>query len=217
MCFGANYFGVFFMNRRFLTQGMTFVLALVTAALTLPAQAKEQGDWLVRFGGSNVDPKSDNSDIVSVDSQFGVTFNFSYFMTRNLAIELLAALPYKHDISLLDGTHVGSTKHLPPTVSLQYHFLPDAGIQPYFGLGFNYTQFFSEKTRGPLAGTDLDLDSSWGWAGEVGVDFPLNDKWLINLNARYIDIDTDAKLDGASLGTVEIDPWVYGAHLGYKF
>lgn len=205
------------MNLRFQTHKLTLVLALVTAAVSVPIQAKEQGDWLVRFGASNIDPKSDNSDIVSVDSQFGVTFNFSYFMTRNLAVELLGGLPYEHDISLLDGTEVGSTKHLPPTVSLQYHFLPDARIQPYFGLGLNYTQFFSEKTRGPLDGTDLDLDSSWGWAGEVGVDFPINEQWLINLSGRYIDIDTDAKLDGANLGTVEIDPWVYGAHVGFKF
>jgi len=138
-------------------------------------------------------------------------------MTRNLAVEVLAALPYEHDISLLDGTRVGSTKHLPPTFSLQYHFLPDSRIQPYVGLGLNYTLFFSEKTIGPLAGTDLELDSSWGWASEVGVDFPINEQWLINLSARYIDIDTDAKLDGARLGTVEIDPWVYGAHVGFKF
>lgn len=205
------------MNLRVLTQKLSLVLSLLAAAVSFPAFAKEQGDWLVRFGGSYIDPKSDNSDIVSVDSQFGVTFNLSYFMTSNLAVELLAALPYEHDLKLLDGSKVGSTDHLPPTLSLQYHFLPDARIQPYLGLGLNYTLFFSEKTTGPLEGTDLDLDNSWGWAGELAVDFPINDQWLINLSARYIDIDTDAKLDGANLGTVEIDPWVYGAHVGFKF
>jgi outer membrane protein len=190
---------------------------LLTAAVSTPVMAKEAGDWLVRFGGSYIDPKSNNNDIVSVDSQLGVTFNFSYFMTSNLAVELLAALPYEHDIKLLAGTKVGSTDHLPPTLSLQYHFMPDAGIQPYLGLGVNYTVFSNEKTTGPLEGTDLNLDSSWGWAGEVGVDFPISEQWLINLDVRYIDIDSDAELDGASLGTVEIDPWVYGAHVGFKF
>lgn len=205
------------MNLRVLTQRLVFVLSLSAAAVSTSAMAKEQGDWLVRFGASNVDPKSDNSDIVSVDSQFGVTFNFSYFMTSNLAVELLAALPYEHDIELLDGTKVASTDHLPPTLSLQYHFMPEARVQPYLGLGLNYTLFFSEDTTGQLEGADLSLDNSWGWAGELGVDFPINEQWLINLSARYIDIDTDAKLDGASLGTVEIDPWVYGAHVGFRF
>jgi len=205
------------MNSRVMSHKMLFTFALIASVISLPVQAKEQGDWLVRFGGSYIDPKSDNSDIVSVDSKLGVTFNFSYFMTSNLAVEVLAALPYEHDIELLDGTRVASTKHLPPTVSLQYHFLPEAGIQPYLGLGLNYTMFFSEDTTGPLTGTDLNLDDSWGWAGEVGVDFPLSEQWLINLSVRYIDIDTKAKLDGASIGTVEIDPWVYGANLGFRF
>jgi outer membrane protein len=202
------------MKKCFFRTGL--MLGLVLLALQ-PAQAKEQGDWVIRFGGSYVEPKSDNSDLVSVDGQMGVTFNFSYFMTRNLAVEVLAALPYEHDINLVNGPRVASTKHLPPTFSLQYHFLPDARVQPYAGLGLNYTMFFSEDTTGALAGTDLKLDDSWGWAGEVGVDFPLNEKWLLNFSARYIDIDTDAKLDGANLGTVSIDPWVYGAHLGIRF
>ena len=45
----------------------------------------------------------------------------------------------------------------------------------------------------------------------------LNDKWFLNLNVRYISIDTKAKLDGASLGDVNIDPWVYTFAVGYKF
>lgn len=200
--------------KRVTKAGLLLGLALLAVP---PVQAKEQGDWVIRFGGSYVEPKSNNSELVSVDGQMGVTFNFSYFMTRNLAVEVLAALPYEHDINLVNGPRVASTKHLPPTVSLQYHFLPDARVQPYVGLGLNYTMFFSEDTVGPLAGSKLVLDDSWGWAGEVGVDFPLNEKWLLNFSARYIDIDTDAKLDGANLGTVNIDPWVYGAHLGIRF
>lgn len=200
--------------KRVTKAGLLLGLALLAVP---PVQAKEQGDWVIRFGGSYVEPKSNNSELVSVDGQMGVTFNFSYFMTRNLAVEVLAALPFEHDINLVNGPRVASTKHLPPTVSLQYHFLPDARVQPYVGLGLNYTMFFSEDTVGPLAGSKLVLDDSWGWAGEVGVDFPLNEKWLLNFSARYIDIDTDAKLDGANLGTVNIDPWVYGAHLGIRF
>jgi len=202
---------------RFIKQSLCALVAVSSLAGALTVHAKEQGDWLVRFGGSYISPKSNNHELVSVDGKMGVTFNFSYFMTSNLAIEVLAALPYEHDIELQGGTKVASTKHLPPTVSLQYHFMPDAGIQPYVGLGVNYTTFFSEKTVGPLAGSDLNLDDSWGWAGQVGLDIPLNEKWLLNIDVRYIDIETKAKLDGASIGTVAIDPWVYGANVGFKF
>ena len=191
--------------------------AALSIAFTTTATAFEPGDWLVRAGASYVNPASDNSDIVSVDSDTSITFNFSYMMTDIWALELLAAVPFKHDIELLDGTKVGSTKHLPPTLSLQYHFRPTAQFQPYLGIGINYTNFFSEKTTGPLEGIDLNLGDSWGLAGQAGFDILFDDKWFFNLDVRYIDIDTKASLDGVSIGKVEIDPWVFGGHIGYRF
>ena len=181
------------------------------------ATAFEPGDWLVRAGASYVNPASDNSDIVSVESASSFTINFTYMMTDVWAIEVLAAYPFKHDIELLDGTKVGSTKHLPPTVSLQYHFRPTEKFQPYVGIGLNYTTFFSEKTTGPLEGTDLKLGDSWGLGGEIGFDVMFNDDWFFNANARYLDIETKARLDGNSLGKVNIDPWVFGGHIGFRF
>jgi len=181
------------------------------------ATAFEPGDWLVRAGASYVNPASDNSDIVSVESATSFTFNVSYMMTDIWGIELLAAYPFKHDIELLDGTKVGSTKQLPPTLSVQYHFRPSDPFQPYLGFGLNYTHFSSESTTGPLTGSNLNLGDSWGLAGQIGFDVLFNDDWFFNFDVRYIDIDTKATLDGSSLGTVEIDPWVFGAHIGYKF
>ena len=193
-------------------------LALFFAMLSSNmALAMEPGDWLIRFGLSNVDPKSDNHSVVSVDSAASATFSVDYMMTANWRVEVLAAYPFEHDINLIGGPKVGETKHLPPTVSLNYHFLPDATFQPYVGIGVNYTKFFSEKTVGPLAGLALDLDASWGFAAQVGADIIVGEAWFLNVNARYIDIETDATLGGDPLGTVEIDPWVYGAHVGFRF
>jgi len=194
----------------------TFVLA--SAVASNPALAVEKGDWLIRAGWTYVAPKSDNHDVVSVESASSLGLNFSYMMTSNLSVEVLAAYPFEHDIRL-KGTDdkVASTKHLPPTVSVQYHFMPTNAFKPYVGLGVNYTTFFSTKTMGALEGTDLDLGDSWGLAGEIGADFMMTDNWLLNFSARYIDIGTKAKLDGASLGTVDIDPMVYSLTVGYKF
>jgi outer membrane protein len=181
------------------------------------ATAFEPGDWLIRAGASYVSPSSENHDVVSVESATNATFNFTYMMTDVWALELLAAVPFKHDLELQNGTKVGSTKLLPPTLSLQYHFRPTETVQPYVGVGLNYTSFSSEKTTGPLEGTDLDLSGSWGWGAELGLDIMLSDNWLFNMDVRYLDIDTKAKLDGESLGKVEIDPMVFGVHIGYRF
>lgn len=192
--------------------GIAFGMGLVNTA-----SAFEPGDWLVRAGASYVNPQSENHDVVSVESATSATINFTYMMTDIWAVEVLAAYPFKHDIELLDGTNVGSTKHLPPTVNLQYHFMPTEKFQPYVGFGLNYTTFFSEETTGPLEGTDLSLGDSWGLGGQIGFDVMLGDNVFFNLDARYIKIETKAKLDGASLGKVEINPWVFGAHVGFRF
>ncbi|NIW24803.1 MAG: outer membrane beta-barrel protein [Gammaproteobacteria bacterium] len=117
----------------------------------------------------------------------------------------------------MDGTIVGDTEHLPPTFSIQYHFLPNGRFRPYAGIGINYTTFTSESTTGPLAGSDLSLDASTGLAIQLGADFMINDNWLINVDLRSIDIETDAELDGAPVATVAIDPSVFGINVGYRF
>ncbi len=197
---------------------LTGTLILSFAVASSPVMAVEKGDWLMRGGVTYVAPKSDNHSVVSVDSAASIGLNFSYMMTSNLSLEVLAAYPFEHDIRLKGSdTKVATTEHLPPTVSLQYHFMPTNAFKPYVGLGVNYTFFFSTKTMGPLDGLKLDLGNSWGLEGEIGADFMMSDKWLLNFSARYIDIETKATLGGDSLGTVEIDPWVYSLMVGYKF
>lgn len=195
--------------------------AFAVAGLAMCApfvHAHEQGDWIVRVGLGNVDPKSNNGDIASVDSGAMLVFNGTYMLTNSVGLELLASAPFSHDIDLAaDGTKVGETKHLPPTLSLQYHFETEGDFDPYIGAGINYTLFFDEKTVGPLQGADLSLDNSFGAAAQVGFDYQLTDSMSLNLDARWIKIETDASLDGADLETVEIDPLVYSVTLGWRF
>lgn len=197
------------------TKPVVAALAILLAGATSAANASE---WIVRVGGHTVDPKSDNHSVVNVDSGQSLTFTVTYLFAPNWGVELLAALPFEHDIDLnSDGSRVGETKHLPPTLSMQYHFLPEGRIRPYAGLGLNATLFFDEKTTGALAGSELSLDDSYGLAAQLGVDFALSDDWMLNVDARWFDIDTDAHLDGASIGTVEIDPYAFGVSIGRRF
>lgn len=197
------------------------LLVAATAAVVVfspAANAYEKGDWLLRVGAGHVDPKSNNGEVASVDTGTAVVINGTYFFTPNLGFEILAATPFSHDIKLAaDGTKVGETKHLPPTFSLQYHFATGSAFKPYVGAGVNYTLFFDEETTGPLAGTSLSLDNSYGLAVQLGTDFDISDTMFVNLDVRWIDIKTDAKLDGAALEEVEIDPMVYSLTLGWRF
>ncbi len=190
--------------------------ALMLGVMTSGAHA-EAGDILVRAGAHVIDPKSDNHDLVKVDSATMFTFEVSYFVTPNWAVELLAATPFRHDIDLVSGGRVATTKHLPPTLSLQYHFQPEGRFRPYVGAGVNWTMFFQENARGALEGARLSLGDSVGPAVQLGVDIPIAQQWFVNLEARYIGLETKAKLNGESLGDVEIDPWAFGMNIGWRF
>lgn len=202
---------------------LTCALALALGAVAAPAFAQSAGDWTLGVGVHAVDPKSDNGSLaggtlkVDVDTDVKPTLTFEYFVRDNLGIEVIAAWPFEHDISIDGLGTVGSTKQLPPTVSLQYHFNSKGKVSPFLGAGINYTTFFSEDTRGALNDARLKLDDSWGLAAHAGLDFAIGERSAIRVDARWIDIDTDVKLNGADIGTVNIDPIVYGAAYVMKF
>ncbi|MCC8538593.1 OmpW family protein [Xanthomonas codiaei] len=196
---------------------------LAATVASVPALAQSKGDWTVAVGAHQVAPKSDNGRLVGgtleaeVGNDIKPTFTAEYFVADNLGIEVLAALPFEHDIALRGAGRVGSTKHLPPVVSLQYHFNSQGRVSPFLGAGINYTRFFSTDTRGALAGSELELDDSWGLALHAGLDFKLSERGALRVNLRWIDIDTEARLDGSRIGTVNIDPLVYGAAYVHRF
>ncbi len=199
-----------------------FVAAVVVALMiAAPAMAHEEGSWVLRAGVGMVAPESNNLDLgpggtIEVDDGTSLTLTGTYMFTQNWAFDILAAWPFSHDIEL-GGVKVAETDHLPPTFSVQYHFLPDGKFQPYFGAGLNYTTFFSTDTTGPLAASRLSLDDSFGLAAQLGADVALQNDWVINFDFRYINIETDAKLDGVKLGTVDINPFVYSISVGKRF
>ena len=205
----------------------SLVLAAATALTMTTAFAVPAGTWSVAAGAHYVDPKSDNGTLnnglsVDVDGDVRPTISGEYFIANNVGVELLAAIPFHHDITLTDnaGNEVDAkTQHLPPTLSLQYHFdgydMP-MNIKPFVGVGVNYTTFFKERVY--LGnGNDLELDDSVGVAGHIGVDIPFADTEAFRIDARYIDIKTDASLNGADLGEVDISPWVYGVAFVKQF
>ncbi len=229
-----------------------FFSFLLTLLISVNGYAFEAGDWLIHLGAASVQPNDSSSALklegtnledlglglprskASVDSSTQIGLTIVYMVNSNWGVELLAASPFKHDIKA-EGLNLkaGSTKQLPPTLSLQYYPMSaSSGFQPYIGLGLNYTIFFDEKVDGELDGaidslngdvsgeTELDLSNSFGLAAELGVNFEINDTWLINASIWYADIDTEATFDAPGLGDitadVQIDPWVFMFAVGYK-
>lgn len=216
--------------------------AVAAALASTQVLALEAGDMLFRAGITTVQPNDDSSNptlgganlggSVTVDSDTQLGLTFEYMVSKSLGIEVLAASPFTHTVSAKGGTlsslglkDIADVTHLPPTVSLNYHFNDGAAFQPYVGLGVNYTVFFDEDASKELesaAGkTDVELDNSFGVAAQAGFDYFINDNWLVNASVRYIDIETSADVKTTALGTVkvdvDIDPYVYSLFLGYKF
>jgi outer membrane protein len=212
--------------------------------LSSSAFGHEAGDLILRVGAISVEPDESSSVIstastgplagteVGVGNSTQLGLNFVYMATDSLGVELLAATPFEHDLTAkgmdqygFATTDLGSTHQLPPTLTLNYFFgSSKSAIRPYLGAGVNYTSFFdkslSSQAQSELGASSLDLDNSWGVAYRAGIDWNLNDNWILNASAWNIDIDTDASFNSA-LGEVQVDadvdPWVYMISLGYRF
>lgn len=199
------------------------LLSLTTAliALASPALAQSQGDMTLGFGVGWVNPDSSYSTTAAgplrADDDIRPTLTFEYFIADNLGIEILAATPFEHKVELQGAGDIVKLKHLPPTLSLQYHFQTGSGISPFLGAGLNYTHFWDEKGIGALAGTPVSLDDSWGIALHAGVDIDISDKAAIRADVRWMNIETDVKVAGAPIGKVKIDPVVLGMSYIMKF
>ncbi len=206
------------------------------------AYAHEAGDLILRGGLANVAPDASSTELVldggaignssaDVDDNTQLGLTALYMLTDRWGVEVLASTPFSHDIKANTGDlglgtiAAGDTKHLPPTVSIQYFFnTSQSAWRPYVGAGINYTLFFEEDVAAPLEGVlgsgSLSLDNSFGLAFQAGFDYQINDNLMLNASLRWIDIDTDAEFVFAAnriTTEVDIDPWVPSVSIGWKF
>ena len=184
------------------------VLCALTSGAAFAQQA--EGPWLVRARAVNLDSANKDSTGLglSVNDKVIPEVDVSYFFTPNFAAELILTYPQKHDVRL-NGGKIGSLKHLPPSLLLQYHFTNFGAFKPYVGAGVNYTRFSSVKLP---AGLDVKRNS-WGGALQVGFDYALDKNWSLNVDVKKVYIDTDVR----GVGTFKVDPVLFGVGVGYRF
>lgn len=231
------------------------VLAIAAAFAPTLAQA-EAGDIVVRLRATNINPSESSRlgektvaayDAATANALYGSTsanlqvdsntipeLDISYYVTKNIALELILALGTKHDVktssqgALLTDRDLGEVNLLPPTLTAQWHFNPDQMFDPYVGAGVSYVRAMDNglKAKTTLGGAPIRIDrNSWGPALQAGLDVNLKDGWLLNLDVKKIWFDTDVKLDAAVVGVpgyrkidnLDIDPLVVSVGFGKKF
>ena len=213
--------------------GMKLGIAIGAVGLAFSAGVSAQqteGSWMVRARAVNLGMDNSNSagqaplaalpaDSISVNDKTIPEADITYFFTPNIAAELVLTVPQKQNVTInaLGIGAVGTFKHLPPTLTLQYHFAPTATVRPYIGAGINYTRISGVSlSAGPGATLGLENDST-GLALQAGLDYKLSGNMFLNFDIKKIDIQSDVTLNGAKISTLKLDPLAIGVGVGWRF
>lgn len=212
--------------KRYFAAASTATLLGASLLLSNTAQASDDKDysWLIRGRAITVSP-DESADIsviggdVDIDTSVVPELDISYFFTKHIATELILATT-KHNATAtgtsLGDVDLGSVWLLPPTLTVQYHFYPTEKFKPYVGAGVNYTYFYNDKHGAAI--NNISYDNSFGGALQAGMDYNLDEHWLLNFDVKKIWINSDVSINsGAIQADVDIDPWVVGVGVGYRF
>nr|WP_315263011.1 OmpW family outer membrane protein [uncultured Limnohabitans sp.] len=195
------------------------LIAATVGMLVAGSVAAQESPWLVRARAVHL-------NMANVDSTgLGLTVNdktipevdISYFFSKNIAAELILTVPQKQHV-YSNGADLGTFKHLPPTLTVQYHFTDFTGYKPYVGAGLNYTQITAEKISAGGGTKNVTLsDKSVGGALQAGVDIPLTKQVSLNIDVKKVYLKTHVYVGGADGGTLKLDPVLFGVGVGYRF
>lgn len=193
------------------------IVTTAVCALLSGAALAQEGPWMVRARAVGIDMA--NKDATGL----GLTANnktipevdITYFFNKNVAAELILTVPQKQTVhSSVLATDIGTFKHLPPTLTLQYHFDGSPDIKPYVGAGINYTSI--SKVNLLDGGASLD-GHSWGTALQAGVDFPIDKYLSFNIDLKKVNIITNVYVGGVDKGVLKLNPTLIGFGLGYRY
>jgi outer membrane protein len=231
-------------------------LALTTAFSPVLAHA-EAGDIVVRLRATHVAPSENSKFGAQTDATYGAgtaaalygssnaelqvdsntipEIDFSYYFTKNIAAELILAIGTRHDVTVsgtggVVGHNLGSVNLLPPTLTAQWHFMPDQTFDPYLGAGGAYVLGMDRSLTAQVGALGLPIRTdrhAFGAVLQAGVDVNLQDKWLLNFDVKKLWFGTDVKLDGTAanlvpagyqkIDSLDVNPWVVSIGLGKKF
>jgi len=205
-------------------------LALATAYASVgvaqtAARGKQAGDVVLGLGGVAVLPQqggttSIGGEVRATDSGSPL-LDVTYFLLPRISVNLIAATT-QHDVTAvntaLGNIRLGHIWVLPPTVTAQYHFIPNARFSPYVGFGINATFYYGYGGDRSPGINKLRLDTAVGPSFNAGFDYEITPNWLFNLDAKKVLMRPTLSVNsGAVTGRAELDPWVVGAAVRYRF
>jgi outer membrane protein len=202
--------------------------ALLGCGWSAASAQQADGPWLVRVRAVHLNFHNASApgrgalaglpaDAIKVNSKWIPEFDISYFFNQSIALELILTVPQKQTVTV-DAAGlgvVGTFRHLPPSLLLQYHCTGCFGAaRPYVGAGVNYTRIFDQDFR--VAGLAVE-DSSVGATLQIGLDVPLEGGWSFNADIKKVWMAADVKLNGQTVSRARLDPWLFGVGIGYRF
>ena len=203
------------MNKRWMA-----LLAAATLVPAVPVHADDTGSWIVR--GRAVALDSANKDStgldLSINNKVIPEVDITYFLGPNLAAELILTYPQSQDVRSA-GTKIGTLKHLPPTLTLQYHFTRHgrAALRRRGRQLPRASRAWTSRPPSTPRSARRSTRTASALAFQAGVDIPLGDGWLINVDVKKVQIRTDVFSFGTKAGTFKVDPLLVGIGVGKRF
>ena len=199
------------------------VFGMVLLMLTAPAAAAEaDGDgakFLIRATAIGVITDASSNSVAAggldldLDNDLRFAVDGTYFVTPNIGVNVLATFLNFEVRSA--GVSLGSVDVLPPIVTVQYHFLPDAQLRPYVGVGFNYNHFYGES--GTLDIINAEVEDAFGFVAQAGVDYMITESLSLGLDFKFLKVDTDVTIAGVKVDELDVDAFIIGVGIGFRF
>ena len=200
-------------------------MALAPTAFAQDASTDAGAKRVAVVGGFAMSEPTSNPSIAGartqVDGGTAATLSASYYINDNIAVEAWgAADKFDHRLRNAQGGKLGTVEAQPYAVSAQYHFgTSDKIVRPFVGLGYYEANYDGEKAEptGALAGQRIGVETAKGAMATAGVDVALSPMWFARADVRYLQGDSDVKLNGTKVGNAELNPVVLGLGLGARF
>lgn len=191
---------------------------------------REAGDIVLKLGLTNL-ALADEIDLMVGGAAFPgaglstfehqtVSAQFAWFFTDTIAVN--ATLGFPPTISIYGAGSIGALPMLgkatygPTALTLQWHPVSTGRVRPYVGVGGSYMIVFGTQDG---AFENLEVDNDLGWAFEAGVDFPLDDRFSMFLDAKKALLRptaTGSFMGESVVGQTRLDPWAFTGGISIK-
>ena len=212
----------------------TFIAATILAAAGVCSPAAAQigdGNWFVRAGVTRLSLADDleltfaGSPVpdAALDTKphYTPSLQIGRRLSDNFALSLTVGLPPEIKINgrcaLEPFGELASTTYGPTVLTAQFKPITNGPVQPYIGAGVSYMIIFDADDG---AFQDVEIDDDFGPAIEAGVDFMLNERFGLFLDAKKAFLRTESRgtFGGAPVvGKVRMDPWAFSSGIVFRF